>query len=257
MEIVLMVLLGLTFGSFINVLIYRLPRGEQVIRGRSHCPHCNHELAWYYLVPLVSWLGLGGRCRYCQTAISWRYPLVELVIAGLLVGLVSIQPDVFSNPLLLLGWVIIICGLLAILIIDFQHWLIPDKILIVLVIAGGALQSPSTWPSHLAAALLVGCFFWLAWQLSHKRGLGLGDVKLVAVLGWIFGPAGTVWVVYGALLLGCAWGLTLLISRRGTLKSKLPFGTILALVALIYIYTSTWWPDWLAQELELIRNLWI
>src|SRR3989344_3688860 len=185
MEIVLMVLLGLTFGSFINVLIYRLPRGEGILGigwreekrgrrdaiaakqyrhwdGRSRCPHCGHALVWYDLIPLVSWLGLGGRCRYCQTAISWRYPLVELVIAGLLVG-----------------------------------------------------------------------------------------------LGWIFGPAGTVWVVYGALLLGCAWGLTLLISRRGTLKSKLPFGTILALVALIYIYTSTWWPDWLAQELELIRNLWI
>ncbi|MEK7583467.1 MAG: prepilin peptidase [Patescibacteria group bacterium] len=217
-----MFILGLLVGSFLNVLIYRLPRELPFVKGRSHCPHCDRVLAWYDLVPVVSYVMLRGRCRQCHHHISLQYPLVEL-LSGVLF--------VFAPSLL---WLVALEVFLVLAVIDLQHLLIPDALLVVLIAV--ALAMRVAWqPWNLLSALAVGGLLFLLWFLSKGTWIGFGDVKLVAVLGLLFGFPGTAIVIYGGVMIGGLVSVVLLALRKANRKTAVPLGTFLALAAIVYI----------------------
>lgn len=220
-------ILGLIIGSFLNVLIYRIPRGQAFVLGRSHCTHCNHELESRDLIPLVSYLMLGGRCRYCKKPISPQYPLIELA-SGLIF---AFAPSIF--------YIVVLELLLIIAVIDYLHLIIPDSFLVLLCIASLAMYRLNlfSW-SYFGSALGFGGFFLLLWLVSRGKWVGFGDVKFAAALGLVFGFPGSLLAIYSAVLLGGALSLLLLVSRRATLKTKIPFGSLLAIGSGVYIFLS-------------------
>ena len=221
--------LGLLVGSFLNVLIYRLPREQGFVSGRSHCPHCNAIIAWYDNLPLVSFLFLRGRCRHCDKAISLQYPIVELVSGMVFVAL-------WHQPFFLIALEL----LLVIAVVDFEHFLILDSLLVVLGVLGigyHALHHTISLSYFLTALILAGIFFAL-WYGSQGKWMGFGDVKLVGVLGLVFGFPGAIIAVYLAILAGGFFGGILLLLGKAHLKTHLPFGTFLSLGAAVFVFTA-------------------
>ncbi|OGN19353.1 MAG: hypothetical protein A3I32_01720 [Candidatus Yanofskybacteria bacterium RIFCSPLOWO2_02_FULL_45_10] len=259
---VVLFLVGLIVGSFLNVVIWRLPRGEGVtglVRGekkgqvsterqfrywdnsRSKCPNCQRQINWYDLMPVISFFILRRRCRFCKKPISWRYPLIELSI-GLLALLLYwlFLPVSLIQWLNFAYWLVTLSGVFAIGVIDFTHLVIPDKILIVLGVVGLAHAIKFDFSSHLITALIGGVLFALVYWITHGRGIGWGDVKFIFVLGLLFGFPDILFVIYGALFLGVIWGGALLLTRRANMKTKLPFGTMLATTAILTIFLHSW-----------------
>lgn len=226
--LVLAFLGGLIFGSFLTVVAHRVPRGESVVGGRSHCPHCGAQIAAYDNVPVLSWLLLRGRSRCCGERISARYPVTELALGGLWVATVAVLWD---DPTEVVLGLIFVTTLLAVTLTDLQQRVIPNKILLVAAIAGvavAAIGDPSSLPERAFAAVAAGGALFLV-VLAYPRGMGLGDVKLTAVMGLFLGrnvaPA-----VLVALLVGSIVGLAM-IARKGAAarKQAIPFGPFLAL----------------------------
>ncbi len=228
---------GAIFGSFLNVVAYRLPRGESLARPRSRCPQCQTPIKPYDNVPVLSWLALRGRCRSCRAPISARYPLVEAMTGLLCAGVVLAKgPD--EDALLGLALVLL---LIPITLIDLEHRIIPNKLtLLGAVIAPVlvALTAPDVLLEHLIAAAAAGGFFLLA-ALAYPRGMGMGDVKLAAVLGLFLGRAVGP-AVFVALVAGTLVGAAV-IARKGAQegrKTAVPFGPFLALGAVVALFAG-------------------
>jgi leader peptidase (prepilin peptidase)/N-methyltransferase len=230
MEIALAGILGLCIGSFINVLIHRLPRDESVLWPRSHCPRCEHPLAVWENLPLVSYLLLTGKCRGCRAPIPVRYPLVEAVAAGILMAAVAalgVGPAAAGAALFVLA-------LMAIAWIDAEHRIIPDELSLGLVVIGLCVRGPTLEGVAVAltgAVLGFGALALVAVGYRRVRGqdgLGGGDIKLAAALGAFLGPPGLVLTITLAALVGSVVGMTLIASGRGSGRTALPFGTFLA-----------------------------
>jgi leader peptidase (prepilin peptidase)/N-methyltransferase len=229
--------MGAVFGSFLNVVAYRLPRGESLSRPRSRCPGCETPIKPYDNVPVLSWLLLRGRCRSCGIRIPARYPLVEGGTA-LLCALVVIAKGADQDALLGLALVLL---LVPVTLIDLDHRIIPNKLMLVGAVAAPALvllTAPDDLAEHLIAAASAGGFFLLA-LLAYPRGMGMGDVKLAAVLGLFLGrsvgPA-----VFIALLSGTLIGVAV-IARKGAQegrKTAVPFGPFLALGAVVALFAG-------------------
>jgi leader peptidase (prepilin peptidase)/N-methyltransferase len=218
---------GLIFGSFLTVVAHRVPRGESVVGGRSHCPHCGAQIAAYDNVPVVSWVLLRGRSRCCGEPISPRYPLTELALAVLWTATVAVLWD---DPVEVALGLVFVFTLLAVTLTDLERRVIPNKILLAAAIAGVAIAAfgdPSSLPERVLAAAAAGGLLFLV-VLAYPRGMGLGDVKLTALMGFYLGrnvaPA-----VLVALLLGSLVGLVM-IARHGAAarKQAIPFGPFLA-----------------------------
>lgn len=219
-------IIGLVVGSFLNIVISRYPQ-EQVIAGRSRCPHCRHALGWYDLVPLVGFFVLGRRCRYCGQRISWQYPIVEAV-SGLGFGLIAIL--VWPN-LFFLVWLLVLFSLSVLTAAyDARHQIIPDSFLLIFlvwVVGGSILFSRATIQEQALAGLALGSFFLILYFLSGSRWLGGGDVKLAFILGlWLGWPA-VVMALFGAYIVGFLTVVPLLFLKRATLKSRIAFGPFL------------------------------
>lgn len=223
---------GLVFGSFLTVVAYRVPRGESVVGGRSHCPRCGAQIAAYDNVPVFSWLVLRGRSRCCGERISARYPLTELTLGALWVAAVAVLWD---DPAEVLLGLIFVTTLLAVTLTDLERRIIPNKILLVAAVAGiavAAIGDPSSLPERAIAAAAAGGVLFLV-ALAYPRGMGLGDVKLTALMGFFLGrnvaPALLV-----ALLAGSVVGLAM-VARQGAAarKQAIPFGPFLALGGVI------------------------
>lgn len=228
---------GSLFGSFLNVVAYRLPRGESVVRPRSRCISCGATIRSYDNVPVLSWLLLRGRCRVCGTAISARYPTVEAATA-MICAAVAITAG--SAVQLALGLVLVLT-LVPVTIIDLEHRIIPNKILApaaVVALGLGLAIDPSGEPGRLLAGAAGGGFL-LAAALAYPRGMGMGDVKLVAVMGLCLGSAvGPALLV--ALVTGVVAGVAIM-ARVGTAagrKTAVPFGPFLALGGLVAIFAG-------------------
>jgi len=218
---------GLLAGSFITVVAHRVPRGEGVVAGRSHCPECGSQIAAYDNIPVISWVLLRGRSRCCGTRISARYPLTELTMAVLYAATVLVLWD--DGTAIALG-LVFVTMLVAVTLTDLERRIIPNKILLVAAVIGvaiAAIGDPSSLPERAAAAAGSGGLFFLA-ALAYPRGMGLGDVKLAATMGLFLGrdvaPA-----ILVALLTGSLVGLAI-IAREGAdaRKRAIPFGPFLA-----------------------------
>jgi leader peptidase (prepilin peptidase)/N-methyltransferase len=226
--LVLAFVAGLIFGSFLTVVAHRVPRGESVVGGRSHCPRCGAQIAAYDNVPLFSWVLLRGRSRCCGELISLRYPLTELTLAVLWTATVAVLWD---DPTEVALGLVFVFTLLAVTLTDLERRLIPNKILLVAAVLGfaiAAIGDPSSLPERAIAAAAAGGVLFLV-VLAYPKGMGLGDVKLTAVMGLYLGrnvaPA-----IFVALLLGSVVGLAM-IARQGAAarKQAIPFGPFLAL----------------------------
>lgn len=245
---------GAAIGSFLNVVIYRLPRGMSLIRPRSHCPSCGQRLSPSDLVPILSWLALRGRCRYCRHRISPRYAVVELATGLLACAAAYLYPGLVSVPIFLIG-----AALVVAFFVDLDHMIIPDEVHIVIASCGVLLDLrrmlmegvrgmvffgetvgadvPRTltmaWPRSLVGAALGAAIFiavgYVAQLLFRRPALGLGDVKLGAALGTVLGPGYYLisFFLLAAVLGGVVGAIMLLIRRREG-SHYIPFGPMLA-----------------------------
>ncbi|MFL5910375.1 MAG: prepilin peptidase [Gaiellaceae bacterium] len=223
--------MGLAIGSFLNVLAYRLPRGESIAFPRSRCTSCEHEIRALDNVPVVSWVALRGRCRNCKASISARYPAIEALTAVVFAAIVLMR-GVHPELALQLPFAAM---LIAVSAIDFEHRIVPNKVLLPMAvwgIAGDALLRTSHLPELLISG--AGAFLVLfTAALFHPAGMGMGDVKLVGVMGLYLGTAVAPALFIG-FLSGSAVGIVLL-ARHGmsARKMKVPFGPFLALGGLV------------------------
>src|SRR3954453_8182393 len=234
---------GLLVGSFLNVLIARLPEGESLVTPGSRCPHCGHPVRPYDNVPVLSWLWLGGRCRDCREPISARYPLVE-ALTGVLCALVVVAKGADEDAWL---GIALVLTLVPVTFIDLDHRLIPNRIVgpsavVALVIL--ALTDVDALPDHLIAGAAAGGFFLLA-ALAYPRGMGMGDVKLAAVLGLSLGSS-VAPALLAAMLSGTIVGGAIM-ARKGVAegrKTLVPCGPFLALGALVGLFAGPDIVDW-------------
>lgn len=240
-------LLGLLIGSFLNVVIYRVPRGESIVTPGSHCPACGHPLRAWELLPVISFLIQKGQCRNCQTHISWRYPVVELLTGALffLTATLSLSAEM-QLPRLFLN-LIVVAMLVALSFIDLDTFRLPDVLTLPLLGIGllGAFIIPGN-PSgsdSVLSALGAGGFFWII-ALVYPQGMGLGDVKLVAGLGAFLGFPHIFLAVFLGSFVGALIGLFLLFAGRKTFSQQIPFGPYLALGAIFALLWGTQFVDW-------------
>lgn len=224
---------GLILGSFLNVVIHRLPRRESLVRPGSHCPQCGADIRWYDNIPVVSWLVLRGRCRSCAVRISSRYPLVE-AITGVAFALAMWRFGVTWS--LLVAWAFI-AAMIAIAFIDFDHMIIPDKIVLpgaVIGLAASIALQPERWWIYLVAAAGAAFFFLLLAVLWPGGGMGFGDVKMALFMGAVLGASVLV-ALFAAFLFGSIVGVYLIVIRKQSRKTRVPFGPYLALGAILAI----------------------
>jgi len=235
--------LGVVLGSFLNVVAYRLPRGESLSHPRSRCPGCETPIRPYDNVPILSWLLLRGRCRTCGISISARYPLVEAA-TGALCALVVVAEGADEDALLGLALVLL---LVPVALIDLDHRIIPNKLMLVGAVVAPAIllaTAPDDLLEHALAALAAGGFFLLA-ALAYPRGMGMGDVKLAAVLGLFLGRAVGP-AIFVALVAGTLVGAAV-IARKGARegrKTAVPFGPFLALGGVVALFAGDAIVDW-------------
>lgn len=240
---------GLAIGSFLNAVIYRLEKAESALRGRSYCPRCKHTLAWHDLVPLVSFLLLQGRCRYCKQHISLQYPLVELATGLLFVALFYFGPE---NLIELSFTLAMGAMLVAVFVYDLKHFLIPD-ILVYFATGLTALWRIFEFLEFgifvpLFQAVLAGMgaslFFFIIYALSKGRAMGFGDVKLAFLLGLFLGWPSLLVALFFAFSLGAVSGLALIVFKKKGLKSEVPFAPFLIMGTAIAFFFGSKILDW-------------
>lgn len=235
---------GLAIGSFLNVVIYRVPRKESIVTPRSACPSCKTELAGRDNIPVLSWLLLRGKCRTCGAPISWQYPVVELLTAGLFAGVAGRFGYNWEVP----AYLALFAGLVALSWIDVERMLLPKAIVYpVSVLVAGLLLIPAgvygAWHSYWVAWAFAGgwfLLFYLMWFAS-PRLLGFGDVRLAPVLGLSLGWLGWRYVVLGffaANLIGAVIGVGLIVTRKAERQSRVPYGVFLALGTVVAVYAG-------------------
>jgi leader peptidase (prepilin peptidase)/N-methyltransferase len=258
--LVMSLVLGCMVGSFLNVCIYRIPRGESIVRPRSKCPKCGNGIAWYDNFPIVSWLVLGAKCRYCGQPISWQYPLVES-ITGVFFACVYLR---FHMTVATPVYMFLAAGLIMVTFVDLTDWTIPDEVTlpgIPLGILCGLIGMfvPSTgfivhdvFDALIGAALGGGVLYSLdklTFLLAKKRGMGFGDVKLLAMLGAFLGWKSVIVIIMLASFIGSIAGLLLIVvNRRLGPQTEdapqgghyLPFGPYLALGGVLYLFFGEW-----------------
>ena len=218
---------GLIFGSFTNVLIARIPAGESIVTPPSHCPRCGHRLGVLDLVPVLSWLFLKGKCRYCQEAISIRYPAVELLTAALFMG-VFLRWGISAYTLA--GWALTVI-LVSSAFIDLDEGIIPDVITIPGVVLGLVVSFVTIgfFPALWGALAFGGVLFLVA--VISKGGMGGGDIKLAAVIGAFTGLPGAAVTLLLSSFMGAVFGITLMLMGRAGRKTPVKFGPFLAVAA--------------------------
>lgn len=239
-------------GSFLNVCIHRLPRGESLIRPSSHCPVCGTPIRWYHNIPLVSYVTLKGRCRNCGAPISLRYPLVEL--CGALAGLGAFWMYGFSLSAL---WLFCFtCLLLVGIVTDIREQILPDEVtlggtILGLLFAAGEIRVlflSSLWGA--CAGSLLFLLILLGYYLFRgHHGMGFGDVKLMACIGAFLGFPGVITIILYASILGLVWGVVMILCYGKSMKYALPFGAFLGFSALAYAWAAA------PLKLDLLHDL--
>lgn len=252
---VVLFILGINIGSFLNVLIDRLPQGLQVLRGRSHCDHCKHQLSWLDLIPIFSWIYLGRRCRFCHSPISIQYPLVELSTGALFIAAFLLLPnqsqgsEFMNNGLgswIMLGYSLyLISSFIVIFVTDLKYQLILDHIIypavfitLIFQIINYRSESINLF-NPLLSAFAAGLFFLAMVLATRGRGMGVGDIKLVFLMGLILGFPKILIALYLAFLTGAMVGVILILTGKKRFGQHIPFGPFLSASTII----AFWWGD--------------
>jgi len=221
--------LGLCVGSFLNVLIYRLPKNLGFVKGRSFCPKCKHKLTWFDNIPLLSFLILKGRCRCCGKTISWKYPIVELLTGA--VFLLSYLSNLSCLSYLLFA------GLIVVFFIDLEHQIIPDEIVIpfsLFFLIYFLVVNPNLLiTNYLIAGFFSFLFLYFIYLITKGKGMGFGDVKLAFLMGLVLGWPKIIVAFYLAFLTGAIIGIILILLKKSKLKQKIAFGPFLCLGTII------------------------
>ena len=224
---------GAIVGSFLNVCIYRLPLGKSVVWPASACPQCRRELSWYENVPVLSYLALRGRCRTCHVWIGVQYPIVEALTSAMF----ALAWWAYGPTPLFASRVVFGCALIVLFAIDLEHHLLPNAITLPGIVVGfvfSVFTEPGWIASLIGIAAGGGVLYLVAeayYRVRHEEGLGMGDVKMLAMIGAFVGWKLTLVALMMASLSGSLIGLVVIASRRGGMKYALPFGTFLALGA--------------------------
>jgi prepilin signal peptidase PulO-like enzyme (type II secretory pathway) len=266
--------LGLCAGSFINAVVWRVheqAKGTKtadsklsVLKGRSMCPRCRHELAVKDLIPLFSWLSLRGRCRYCQKPIAWQYPAVELIMGSIFAVSYLFWPldlNQTGNLILLSMWLVVSVGLLALLVYDFRWMLLPNRILypaLAAAVIGRLIYILGYAPDKSAASLewllslaVASGIFWLIFVASQGRWIGYGDVRLGLVTGTVLAtPGKSFLMIFTASILGVLYVLPALISGRRKMAAKVPFGPFLITATFLVLLFGQSVLDWYLSGLS-------
>jgi leader peptidase (prepilin peptidase)/N-methyltransferase len=254
-EALVALVFGLLIGSFLNVCIYRWPRDLSVVRPRSHCPACEKTIAWYDNVPLVSFLILRRRCRHCGARISWRYPQVELLTALLFFYFVwQFGPSLAAAKMCVFSALLV-----GLIYSDLEELILPDEMTLGGIAAGLVfaifvpirdgivelfLPGRAGWITEAALAAALPAFFlwfagWVYYRLRQREGLGLGDVKLVAMIGSFLGLSSTLMALAGGSIAGSIIGYSYIkITGKDPSTYELPFGTFLGAAALVVALAS-------------------
>jgi leader peptidase (prepilin peptidase) / N-methyltransferase len=225
--------LGLFVGSFLNVCIYRLPRGRTVLWGRSHCPSCDRQIRAWENIPVVSWIALGARCAGCGTRISAQYPIVELITAVIFAGAAWL----YGPSLLLVARLIFASAMIVLFVIDLQHRILPNVITLPGIVVGLAFSlvlPPGLLAALIGAALCSLLLFGMGELVSRalgKEALGFGDVKMIAMMGAFLGWQLTLVALFLASFAGSVIGLGLVAITRNR-DYEIPLGSFLALGAI-------------------------
>jgi leader peptidase (prepilin peptidase)/N-methyltransferase len=234
-ELAIVLFLGLAIGSFLNVVIHRLPRGESLISPGSKCPSCGYALRPLDNIPVISYLLLRGRCRECRMRITARYPLVEIATAALFV----LHYAVFGWTPLLAVRLLFASAMVALFAIDLEHHLLPDAITLPGIVLGllAALFLPPGFRDAVMGMLLGGGVLWLIgeayYRYAGEEGMGGGDVKMLAMIGAFLGWELVIVTLVFSSIAGSLTGLLLIVTRKGGLKYALPYGTFLAIAAVV------------------------
>lgn len=237
----LIFLLGLIFGSFFNVCIFRMGEEESVMKGRSRCRHCRKQIPWYLNVPVASYIGLRGKTRCCARTLSPQYPLVEILTGVLFTALYWH----FGMGPQWIAYAVMCSSLLILSVIDLHHQIIPDELSLSGIALGFAacfFTGDISWVSSLLGIVVGGGSFlsvaYLYEKFSGQEGLGGGDVKLLAMLGAWLGVESILILVVISTFLGSAVGLFLIVRGKANAKAAIPFGPFLATAAIAYLFAK-------------------
>jgi leader peptidase (prepilin peptidase)/N-methyltransferase len=245
---------GICIGSFLNVCIYRLPESKSIVHPRSMCPRCGTLIASYDNIPILSYMVLRGKCRYCGARISFRYPLIEFISGIFPVGVfmkygLSVEALIYYT---------FIATLLVITFIDIDHQIIPDVISlpgIPIFFAASFALPDITLVESILGVLIGGGSLWIVAQLyyvlTRKEGMGGGDIKLLAMMGAIIGWKGVLFTIFVASAIGTVVGILVMLKTRTSMKLKVPFGPFLAIGAIAYIFLG---PQLMAWYFNLLRQ---
>ena len=245
MDIALVIILGALWGSFANVCIFRLPKEKGVVSGRSYCPKCKKKIVWYDNIPIISFFLLGGKCRKCKKSISIQYVIVEAInIVSFITIYYFFGVSVITVLLMMLS-----ISFLIIFFIDLEHFIIPNVLTFPMMIVG-FLKSfdpnlPSLFPNYINS-LIGGLFgYGVIWsiiyfykQLRKKEGMGLGDAKLLAVVGFWFGWISIPFVLFLSSVLALLWVAPDLIKKSKKLTSQIPFGPYIILASILFFVSK-------------------
>lgn len=247
MTMLIAVLLGLIVGSFLNVCIVRLPADESIVSPGSHCRTCNAPVAWKDNIPVASFVLLGGRCRGCGAPLSARYPLVE-ILTGLLFGMVAMQELPLPQTALNMA---IASAMVVITFIDIDHFLILDVITYpsialapLLALAVGHITLGESLLGIVVGGGGLWAFAWSYEKLRDQEGMGLGDVKLLAMIGGLFGWQATLFSLFAGAVVGSFVGLGAMVVRGSRFNLEIPFGPFLAVGSLLYMFAGPRLMDW-------------
>ena len=245
MDIALVIILGALWGSFANVCIFRLPKEKGVVSGRSYCPKCKKKIVWYDNIPIISFFLLGGKCRKCKKSISIQYVIVEAIN---IVSFITIY-YFFGISIITVLLMMLSLSFLIIFFIDLEHFIIPNVLTFPMMIVG-FLKSfdpnlPSLFPNYINS-LIGGLFgYGVIWsiiyfykQIRKKEGMGLGDAKLLAVVGFWFGWISIPFVLFLSSVLALLWVAPDLIKKSKKLTSQIPFGPYIILASILFFVSK-------------------
>mgnify|MGYP001293641423 FL=1 len=245
MDIALVIILGALWGSFANVCIFRLPKEKGVVSGRSYCPKCKKKIVWYDNIPIISFFLLGGKCRKCKKSISIQYVIVEAIN---IVSFITIY-YFFGISIITVLFMMLSISFLIIFFIDLEHFIIPNVLTFPMMIVG-FLKSfdpnlPFLFPNYINS-LIGGLFgYGVIWsiinfykQIRKKEGMGLGDAKLLAVVGFWFGWISIPFVLFLSSVLALLWVAPDLIKKSKKLTSQIPFGPFIILASILFFISK-------------------